>query len=73
MMRKILALITVLALAGCQRSETPESRTGLTKRQTDSALGASGLPGARGITNAMSAADSAAARNARLDSVAVEP
>jgi len=72
-MRKIMVLVAVLALAGCQRSETPESRTELTKRQADSALGASGLPGARGITSAMNAADSAAARNARVDSAAYEP
>lgn len=73
MMRKIVVLVTVLALAGCQSGETPESTPALTKRQADSALGASRLPGARGITSAMSAADSAAARAARVDSAAYEP
>lgn len=73
MMREIMVLVALLALAGCERGETPDSSTELTKRQADSALGASGLPGARGITGAMTAADSAAARNARVDSAAYEP
>jgi hypothetical protein len=41
----------------------------LTRRQKDSILGASRLPGARGIRGALSAQDSAAARNARVDSI----
>lgn len=72
-MRKIMALASVLALAGCERGETPEPSSELTQRQADSALGASRLPGARGITGAMTAADSAAARSARLDSAGMEP
>jgi hypothetical protein len=72
-MQKVIILAGLLALAACGSDETAESGTGLTKRQTDSAIGASGLPGAQGITRAMNAADSAAARNARMDSVAREP
>ncbi|MCR4341649.1 MAG: hypothetical protein NUW01_17375 [Gemmatimonadaceae bacterium] len=72
-MQKLMILAGMLALAACQSDEAPESRTDLTKRQADSAIGASGLPGAQGITRAMNAADSAAARNARLDSAASEP
>lgn len=72
-MRKLIFLTGMLALAACQSSETPESRRDVTKRQADSALGVSGLPGAQGITRAMNAADSAAARNARMDSAATEP
>jgi hypothetical protein len=38
------------------------------QRQRDSVLGQSGIPGAGGVTKAMIAADSAKARQARLDS-----
>lgn len=72
-MRKLILVTGLLAIAACRSDETPESRSSLTKRQADSAIGASGLPGARGVTRAMNAADSAAARNARLDSAATEP
>ena len=72
-MRKLILMAGMLALAACRSDETPESRGDLTKRQVDSAIGASGLPGASGVTRAMKASDSAAARNARLDSVATEP
>ena len=72
-MRKLILLAGVLALAACRSDESPDSRRDLTKRQADSAIGASRLPGASGVTRAMNAADSAAARNARLDSVATEP
>ncbi len=72
-MRKVIFLGGMLALAACSSGETPDSRPAVTKRQADSALGASGLPGAQGITRAMDAADSVAARNARMDSAAMEP
>lgn len=72
-MQKLIFLAGMLALAACRSGESPDSGTELTKRQSDSAIGASGLPGARGITRAMNVADSAAARNARLDSAAREP
>jgi hypothetical protein len=72
-MQKLMLLAGMLALTACQSDDAPKSRTDLTKRQADSAIGASGLPGARGITRAMDAADSVAARNARLDSAAREP
>ena len=72
-MRKMILLAGMLALAACQSDETANSRSDLTKREADSAIGASGLPGASDVTRAMNAADSAAARNARLDSAAREP
>lgn len=67
------AMVGVLALGGCDGGDAEEPRAVLTKRQADSAIGASGLPGARGVTRAMTAADSVAARNARVDSAAIEP
>ena len=56
------------ALAGCHgghgKAKEAESR-----REQDSTLGASKLPGAQGVSGAMKVADSAAARRAREDSV----
>lgn len=72
-MQKLIFLAGTLALAACQSGETPDSGPEPTKRQADSAIGASGLPGAQGISRAMDAADSAAARNARMDSVVRDP
>jgi hypothetical protein len=69
-MRYGVMLLCVL-LAGCGKAQTPGRTAGdtLTRRQRDSVLGASRLPGARGIQRAMTAADTAAAQNARLDSI----
>ena len=72
-MQKLIFLAGMLVLASCGSEEAPDSGGELTKRQADSAIGASGLPGAQGVTRAMNAADSVAARNARLDSAATEP
>ncbi|MEO8088885.1 MAG: hypothetical protein ABI703_01155 [Gemmatimonadales bacterium] len=63
-MRWILVLLLVV---GCT-SEGGKPRSG-TQRERDSVLGASKLPGAAGVRGALRAADSAAARNARVDSV----
>jgi hypothetical protein len=57
-----------MACAKAAPSKTAASDS-LTRRQKDSILGASRLPGARGISRALSAQDSAAAANARLDSI----
>jgi uncharacterized lipoprotein len=62
-----LFIVSVLLLAACStKKETAQKPT---ERQVDSAIGNSKLPGARGVKGAMRVADSAAARNARLDSV----
>jgi len=44
-------------------------RATLTQRQRDSAIGASALPGARGVSAALGAAATLDARTARADSV----
>lgn len=65
------ALALVIALAGCGGSK-PQSKAPpkpVTERQRDSAIGASGLPGASGIRRAQHAVDSLNAQNARLDSI----
>jgi len=70
MSRLALALLTV-ALAACSGSERAPAQSAdtLTQRQRDSTLGASKLPGAQGVRRAQAAQDSAAARNARADSI----
>jgi hypothetical protein len=65
------AVILCLLLAACAKPEGSGAtgRDTLTQRQRDSILGASRLPGAGGIRGALRAQDSAAARNARVDSI----
>jgi len=61
-----------LGLTGCGAGET-DSRRELTRREKDSILGASQIPGAKAVKRSMTSADSAAARQARLDSADREP
>ena len=63
-----LGLAVILASA-CSSGSSASDKT-VSQRERDSVLGASKLPGARGVRGALGASDSAAARNARLDSVA---
>ena len=68
----LAALLLLISVAGC----TPKHDGGKrprTERERDSVLGASQLPGARVVRGALGESDSAAARNARLDSVANQP
>jgi hypothetical protein len=71
-MRTVLACLLLAAAAACA-APADESADTLSQRERDSAIGASKLPGAPGVSAAMRAADSAAARNARLDSIARTP
>jgi hypothetical protein len=57
----------LLLLPACASHDKPAPKP--TERQVDSAIGNSNLPGAQGVKGAMRLADSAAARNARLDSL----
>jgi hypothetical protein len=61
-------IIFFFLLAGACTSDSRQARPA-TQRERDSVLGASKLPGAQGVRGALRAADSAVARNARLDSV----
>jgi hypothetical protein len=61
------ALVLCFLIIGCGTGETRRSEA--TERQRDSVIGASQLPGAAGVRGALRAGDSAAARNARLDSL----
>jgi hypothetical protein len=62
------ALVLLLTATACS-TEKP-SQQPATQRERDSMLGASQLPGATGVRGALRGQDSAAARNARLDSMA---
>lgn len=59
--------LAVLALPACSKDE-PDPRANLTQREKDSILAGSRIPGARAVKRGMTSADSAAARQARLDS-----
>lgn len=75
MRRSFLTLAACLALgalAACADGapDTAAARPDtLTRRQRDSIVGASSLPGAKGVQNAIRASDAAAARAAQHDSL----
>ncbi len=72
-MRLIVLTVTIL-LAACSGGDGGEATSDtLTRRQRDSIIGESSLPGAGGVRGALRASDSAAARRARRDSVARQP
>ena len=69
-MRLMILVMGLMAGAcGGGRSESGQPPDTLTRRQRDSAIGTSRLPGAGGVQRALQASDSAAARRARLDSL----
>ena len=61
------AVLLGCALAGCTGGDD-DAREPATRREQDSTLGASRLPGAQGIRGAIKVSDSAAARRLREDS-----
>ncbi len=74
-MRSYLFSISALLALGCSNPDTePQlSRDSVSQRARDSAIGASGLPGATGINASLRLSDSADARRQREDSVANTP
>ena len=68
---RAVVVLGLLVLAGCGDDPPGDAsaRDTLTRRQRDSVIGASRLPGAGGVRGALRAVDSAAARNSRLDSI----
>lgn len=72
-LRTVFTLAAVaIGLSACAKDEGDVKRD-LTRREKDSILGASQIPGARAVKKTLTAADSAAARQARLDSADREP
>jgi hypothetical protein len=71
---RIIAVVAVMLLTACGSGDGGASSADtLTRRQRDSIIGESGLPGAQGVRGALEAADSAAARRAREDSLRRQP
>ncbi len=72
-MKRILCLGAVVLALGCTPGEkqprTTVDRDTLTRRQKDSIISTMPLPGARGVGNAMKAADRMQARADQLDSL----
>ena len=69
MKRPVVAAFALLLAASCTKApETANNRDTMTQRQKDSVLAQSALPGARGVGQALKAADSLKARQAALDS-----
>ncbi len=68
----ILGAAFCLASAACTQ-ESEQSRSTLTQREKDSILAGSQIPGARAVKKTMTTADSAAARQARIDSAQQNP
>jgi hypothetical protein len=64
--------VLVLALAACG-NEPEQSKTALTQREKDSVLANSTIPGAKAVKKTLTTADSAAARQARIDSTQQNP
>lgn len=62
----VAVLVVAVLAAGCSKTEPPQDTK--TRAQKDSAIGRSGLPGSKGVMDALGAADSARARAARTDS-----
>lgn len=65
-------LAGLLACAGGEPDPAADADT-LTRRQRDSVIGESRLPGAGGVRGALDASDAAADRNAVLDSLSRTP
>jgi hypothetical protein len=66
------ALFT-LSLAACAKDESAEKKPVLTQREKDSILGNSLIPGAKAVKKTLMTADSAAARQARIDTAQQNP
>jgi len=71
-MRAFTLAALVVGLSACTKDEG-DARRDLTQREKDSILGASQIPGAKAVKRTLTSADSAAARQARLDSAEREP
>jgi len=68
------ALVAIaIGATACGPDEPDANKRDLTQHEKDSILGASQIPGARAVKKALTSADSAAARQARLDSAERAP
>ncbi|MDQ3675033.1 MAG: hypothetical protein M3365_11770 [Gemmatimonadota bacterium] len=70
--RACLLALFASAVTACG-GDQPDDRANLTQREKDSILARSSIPGAKAVRRSMTSADSASARQARLDSAEQEP
>ena len=71
--RGILLAVLTLFVGACGKDDSDETKQALTQREKDSILAGSQIPGARAVKKTMTVADSAAARQARIDSAQQNP
>lgn len=71
MTRLMIVGMACLMLSACSggQGEAEMAQDSLSRRQRDSIVGASRLPGSRGVQRAIRAGDAAEARRAALDSI----
>lgn len=69
----VLGLVFMVGAACGQKPDETPPRTAAEQRAVDSTIGASRLPGAGGVQNALRASDTAAARQRLLDSLSKVP
>jgi len=66
--------LLLLSLAACTQEDTQQSSSSTrTQREKDSILAGSQIPGAKAVKKTMTVADSAAARQARIDTSQQNP
>ena len=71
--RGLLLGALALTLGACAKDDTQDSRAGLTQREKDSILANSTIPGAKAVKKTLTTADSAVARQSRIDSAQQNP
>jgi hypothetical protein len=69
----LAGILLVIAVAGCTKDDSADSRPELTRREKDSIIANSQIPGAKAVKKSMTSADSATARQTRLDSALNSP
>lgn len=68
----LAGVLFTLSLAACAKDESANKPT-LTQREKDSILGNSLIPGAKAVKRALMTADSATARQTRIDTAQQNP
>jgi len=66
--RSAFVVATMVAVACTKKPANTTAQDTLTRRQKDSTIGASAIPGSQGVRGAMKAADTISAHNAAIDS-----
>jgi hypothetical protein len=72
MAKWLLASLLLAAASACQSHSAGTPKASRSERERDSVIGASQLPGARGVQGALRVSDSAVSRQARADSAGAE-